>query len=384
MNIGNYVSVVSGQKGFENNVSGHIQIPLHAMSLLKDAGHQVHLVTNEFGPERSLPNCMPDNIPIHYVIDARRRGGILERTGEQSRGVRPGQFLKQLRQMKAIAKREKFDVFHFFGFNRTGHLAGILRLSGMKCPTVMTTFKAIFPERMAPVTRFLWRRVDVIATATDYVQEQYRQNGITTQILRHGLVRDITAELGDEVISDKHRVLFWRDPSVDNGADVVMDVYDVLAPKYPKISFDLAVRPHWKEIPNLEERASKHKNVHVYRFPYEDGITLPKLMLESLCVLMPIRNMSIDPQLVIAESLAAGVPVIATDKNGNGEMITPGRSGYLIAEGNVKAGIEALDSILSNHENALAMGHHAKQDISERFNWNTYVDEVVKMYQGVL
>ena len=65
-------------------------------------------------------------------------------------------------------------------------------------------------------------------------------------------------------------------------------------------------------------------------------------------------------------------------------MITPGRNGYLIAEGDVNAGIEALDSILSNQENAIAMGHHAKQDISERFNWNNYVDEVVNFYQGVL
>ncbi len=384
MIIGNYVSVVSGQKGFENNVSGHIQIPLHAMGLLKDAGHEVHLITNEFGPERSLPNCMPDNVPIHYVVDARRRGGVLNRTGEQSTGVKPGQLLKQLRQMKTIAKRENFDVLHFFGLNRTGHLAGILRFTGLHCPAVMTTYKADFPERLAPITRFFWRRVSEVVTATEYVRTLQNKYGVPTSLLRHGLVRDIASERTDEEIGPKHRVLFWRDPTVRNGADVVMDVYERLAPQYPDISFDLAVRPHWNEIPDLKERASKFENIHLHRFPYGGGITLPKLMLESLCVLMPIRRISIDPQLVIAESLAAGVPTIATDKHSISEMVLPGRNGYLIPEGDVDAATSSLDSILSDREQAIKMGHNAREDIQARFNWNTYVDDVVKIYKSVL
>src|SRR5690606_13818563 len=121
--------------------------------------------------------------------------------------------------------------------------------------------------------------------------------------VRHGIVRDLRAEIRDEVIGEKRRVLFWRDPSLNNGADVCAKVYDMLAPEFPDISFDMAIRPHWSAVEGLDELAAKHENVNIYRFPYEDGITLPKLVLESLCVMLPFRRMTICPQLAIAESL---------------------------------------------------------------------------------
>ena len=40
MKIGVYVSVIAGQKGFENNVSGHIQVPLRSIEELQKAGQR--------------------------------------------------------------------------------------------------------------------------------------------------------------------------------------------------------------------------------------------------------------------------------------------------------------------------------------------------------
>ena len=93
-----------------------------------------------------------------------------------------------------------------------------------------------------------------------------------------------------------------------------MSAYERVATKYPKIDFDFAVRKHWDPIENIEKSAQQFSNIHVYHFPYEEGTTLPKLLLESICVVMPIRHMSIDPQLVIAETLACGIPVITTNQ----------------------------------------------------------------------
>ncbi len=57
MKIGVIVSAIDGQEGYENNVSGHIQVPLRSCNELLDAGHDVQLITNEFGEGRSLPFC---------------------------------------------------------------------------------------------------------------------------------------------------------------------------------------------------------------------------------------------------------------------------------------------------------------------------------------
>lgn len=384
MKIGVYVSVISGQKGFENNVSGHIQVPLRSAEELRKAGHEVHLITNEVGEGRSLPFCLDQTMPIHFVTDARDRGGVLERTGKQESGFSFLRLLKQVKQIKAICKEQDLEVLHFFGFNRTAHLAGGLRLFGLKIPVIVTIFGTFFPERFSFIARRLWNRVDAVITATKYVQEQLQFNGIASVQVKHGVIRDLVKERGDVEIVPKHRVLFWRDMTEHNGADIALGAFGQLAPRYPEVSFNFAVRKHWDTIEGVDAIEAKHPNFTVYQFPYEDGITLPKLLLESLCVVMPIRVMSIDPQLVIAETLASGVPIIATDQRSNPEFVIEGKTGFLVPLGDVEATTKALDEMLSDQAKLFKMGKDAKNDIETRWNWNSYASELIEVYNGLL
>ncbi|HIB49906.1 MAG TPA: glycosyltransferase [Phycisphaerales bacterium] len=385
MKIGIYVSVIAGQKGFENNVSGHIQVPLRSIEELQRAGHEVHLITNEIGEGRSLPFCLDESsMNIHYVADARERGGVLERTGKQAGGMSFSRLRKQVREIKAICKEQQLDVLHLFGYNRTAHLAGGLRMFGLKIPVVVTMFGAVFPDRFSFLTKRLWNRIDAVVTATEFVKNKLESNGIPTKQIRHGVIRDLVEEKGDCEILPKHRVLFWRDMTTKNGADIALAAFEKIAPKYPEVSFNFAVRQHWEPIEGVEEVENRIPNFTVYHFPYSDGITLPKLLLESLCVVMPIRHMSIDPQLVIAETLASGVPIITTDQRSNPEFILEGETGRLVPLGDVDATTNALDVMLADQEKLLRMGERAKEDISSRWNWNAYALELLEVYKSIL
>ncbi len=382
MKIGAYVSLVAGMKGFESNVSGHIQAPLYALKLLADAGHEVHLITNEFGDDRSLPHCLPKEVELHLVPDARQRGGFHTRTGEQKAGVSPLRFQRQMLQIKSIAHKVDLDVLHSWGQTRSVMLGGALSLMGLRTSTVATLMGANLAIPMPKVVmRSLWRRNRAVTTATRFVADLCQKSGLPCEIVKHGAVRNIRAEVQDEAIeSPRRRVLFWRDPSWNNGCDVVKTVYEQLAAKYPDLTFDLAIRPHWKEVEGLDELARRHENINIYRFPYEDGITLPKLILESVCVLMPIRYMSVDPQFVIVESMEAGVPVIASDLRSTPEVITHGRSGMLVPVGDVDGFTEALEHMLADREKLAHMGQNAAQDIRENWNWNNYVEDISQIY----
>ena len=384
MKIGVFVSVVAGQKGFESNVSGHIQVPLKSIDELRAKGHDVHLITNEFSEDRSLPFCLANDLEIHFVTDSRNRGGVLERTGKPGQGFSLKRLLRQVSEIKRICKEQQFDVLHLYGYNRTAHLAGGLRLLGLKTPVAVTIFGTFFPERLSFLTKRLWKRIDAVITATAFVKNNFENEGIPTTKITHGVIRQIIEEYEGPGLGAPHRVLFWRDLTVDNGADVVIETYEKLAPKYPEINFDFAVRQHWEPIKGIDKIAENHKNIHIYHFPYEEGITLPKLLLESICVVMPIRKMSIDPQLVIAETLAAGIPVIASNQRSNPEFIVEGKTGALVPLGDVEATTAALDRILSNLDNAAEMGRAAKEDIATRWNWDNYAKDLVEVYEKVI
>ncbi len=384
MKIGVFVSAAAVRRGYENNVSGHIQIPLYTAELLQQAGHEVCLITNRYDDTRTMPNCAPHGVPIHQVEDARVRGSIDHPRGPVRSGVRVGLVHRQLQQIKQIVEDEQLDALHLFGFNRTAHLGGLLRVTGVRAPIVLTLFAARFPERFSMGTRVLWRKLDAVVTATDYLHRTCQAAGYDATVVRHGIVRDLTKEIGNEKVGPRHRVLFWRDPSHANGADICMHVYDALAPKYPDISFDLAIRPHWSEIDGLDELEARHPNVHIYRFPYQDGITLPKLVLESLCVLLPFREMTINPQLTIAESLASGAPVVASDMWSSPELITPGVNGYLAPVGDAEKTLEAVEKVIHNREQALEMGQRAIEHFRNDWNWDRYVDETISVYESAV
>ncbi len=383
MKIGIYVSAIDGQKGYENNVSGHIQVPLESCNVLRKAGHEVQLITNEFGEDRSLPFCLDPEMTIHFVTDSRKRGGVLERKSHQKDGLSLTRLRKQVSEIKNICKEQQFDVLHMFGYNRTAHLAGGLQYLGLKTPTVVTILGAQFPERFSVITNKLWSNVDEIVTSTSFVKTRLEQEGIHATQVRHGIIRNIEKEHDGSQLQPKHRVLFWRDLTTKNGADVAMGAYENLAPKYPDVDFDFAVRQHWDPVKDIESRAENYPNINVYHFPYDKGITLPKLLLESLCVVMPIRHMSIDPQLVIAETLATGIPVITTDQRSNPEFVIDGQTGFLTPIGDVEKTTNALDYLLADRDRCIQIGVEAKKHIASKWNWNSYVDEIVHVYERV-
>jgi glycosyltransferase involved in cell wall biosynthesis len=363
MKVAHFVPIIASKPGFESNVSGHVQVPMHSLRLLRDAGHDVHLITNPLTEDRPVwPNVLPDGIGMHFVDDGRRRSPVVDGVTEPTHGIHPGRLLRQMGQIKRIAREQQFDVLHFFGFARTAHLAVILRRGGLKTPMVMTLFNGDRSRGiLSRIGRRAWTRVMPMVTATRYVASMCADQGVETTVIRHGPVRDLRGELNGHVAEPTDRVLFWRDASFENGADVCIRAYDALAAKHRDVQMEFAVRPHWSEVEGLEALAARHPNVHIHRFPYPPGVTLPGLVLGSLCVVMPFRAQSVQPQLVIVESMAGGVPVVASDLCSTNELIEHGRTGMLVPVGDAEATTAALDEMLRDRAATRAMGERGRR-----------------------
>jgi len=240
------------------------------------------------------------------------------------------------------------------------------------------------PERLWPVTRILWSQLSAVVTSTDFLGDKCRAQGLRTRVIRNGIVRKLFR--GQQIIkSDRpHRVLFWRDPSRENGADVCLEVFRALASRYPNISFDCAVRPHWDPVAGLEDLAEQNKNVHIFRFPYQCGITIEKLLSESICVLMPFRRLSTQPQLAILESMMSGTVVITSAIGSNHELIDSGQNGFLIPPGDVTGNLRAVECMIDDVVAAMAMGELASQSVRQKWNWDSYLSDLIGVYEEVL
>ncbi len=360
-------------------------MPLNAIRLLADAGHDVHLFTNPPTEDRpDLPDILPKNITIHYVQDGRKRTKVVDGVGGKGKGVSIRLLLKQIKQIKALVKEHDIELFHAYGYGRTATLTAILGFTGLRIPKVVTLYGLSSNKSLKEkLTRNLWKSLSLVTT-TSYVKKLCESSKLHATLIRQGSVRNLINELGDEPIRPTKRVLFWRDPTEENGADICVYAFDKLASKYPEVTFEMAIRPHWNEIDGVEELEEAHKNVHIHKFPYKEDATLADLVTGSCCIVLPFRKHSIHPQLAIAESLAAGIPVVTSDLCSSPELVQDGETGFLVPVGDAESTTSAIDEMLSHPEKTTQMGINATKYMHEIWGWNNYQTEISSVYTNAI
>src|SRR5205085_4452671 len=79
--------------------------------------------------------------------------------------------------------------------------------------------------------------------------------------------------------------------------------------------------------------------------------------------------------LAIAEAMACGVAVVATETDGAKELIQDQRTGLLAPVGNVERLAGSVASLLSDPQRRTAIGTHARESVHANFSLKRMVDE---------
>ncbi len=381
MKVGLFFVKASNQPGFEKVMSAHVQLPLMTGRSLESEGQEVLYIMPRPPSGQTLPALLEPSHSVRFVSDSSRQADKLTMHHGPIAGVHPLLLVKQLLEIRKIVLEEKLDLLHIFGTEKMFVISAFLRVSGLRIPIILSTEQ---PLRWKTSTRIrcLSSSVNAILTSTKYVRDSIEQARLDVRVLTHGISN---SEFAAPENNFRFRVLFWRDPSWENGADICAEVYEVLAGKYPDVRFTVAVRPHWESSQRLEDVARTHSNVDYFRFPYPEDVTIQSLLNESLCVLLPFRELSVHPQMSVLESLYSGVPVVTSDIASNSELISSDGAGKLIGVAEHHGFIEAVEGYISPHriEGNDAYSKRAFE-AKAQWNWDAYGPEVIGIYESLL
>ena len=86
----------------------------------------------------------------------------------------------------------------------------------------------------------------------------------------------------------------------------------------------------------------------------------------------------------IMESMAAGIPVVATAGGGTAEIISNGNNGFIVEPGNIEEANRCLQILLENKVLYHQFSESARKTISSRFDLTTMGDEYLKLYEHLL
>jgi glycosyltransferase involved in cell wall biosynthesis len=109
---------------------------------------------------------------------------------------------------------------------------------------------------------------------------------------------------------------------------------------------------------------------------------VPALLGASTVAVMPSLNEALSNSLL--ESMAAGVPTVATRVGGTPEALTDGESGLLVPPDDVTALAAALRRLLDEPAAAAAYGRAARRAIEQRFSLRTMVAATERLYIDLL
>lgn len=113
-----------------------------------------------------------------------------------------------------------------------------------------------------------------------------------------------------------------------------------------------------------------------------DRKDIPSMLLAMDLFVLPSLGEGISN--TVLEAMASGLPVIATDVGGNGELVEDGFNGRLVPVGDLEALAAALKELLENEQERKRRGANARQRVSQRFDWNRTVEQYLGVYDELL
>lgn len=374
MRIGIFVTSTFVRPEYAEAVSGHVQIPLMAARMLAATGHDVTMITTRGPGADLLPGELPEKVKVRLVPHATRPW--------PQRGVYVGKASRQVIHLLSLLRKERFDVVHFFGGTATGWLLCVLKTASVRSLAFYTPIRSPgwYSSRLGRrVAGLAFTRVSRIIAMTDHVSLGWASLVGTqkTLVMRPGIMKQISQT---PTRRPKNSVLFWRNAGYSNGADLAIQSFGMLAPRHPNIRFVFAVRPHDRYEQELLRLERSVENIDVYIYPYGGGISLARLLSEALFVVQPFRQLSINPQTSILETLYAGVPVIATDIESNREVVQQERNGLLIPPGEERALSLGIERLLQDAGLLAKLTRNARPTTESRWNWGSFCGDLLQVY----
>ena len=104
----------------------------------------------------------------------------------------------------------------------------------------------------------------------------------------------------------------------------------------------------------------------------------------SLLSVSVLASLSEGLSNTLLESMAAGIPVVATAVGGNPEAVEHGVTGLLVPPKNAAALADAICRILNHRDLAAAMGRAGRLRVAERFSTTAMVSESERLYRQLL
>jgi glycosyltransferase involved in cell wall biosynthesis len=165
------------------------------------------------------------------------------------------------------------------------------------------------------------------------------------------------------------------------GINYLIEAAPTILARRPDTRFLLVGPDDWGNQAKLADRVRALGLDRAIRFS-GDRTDVPAILADATVSVLPSLSEAM-PNGVL-ESMAAGVPVVATRVGGIPEAIEDGRNGLLVPPANAPALAEAISRLLDAPAEAARLGRAGRETIEERFSLEQMVRSTTNLYVDLL
>jgi glycosyltransferase involved in cell wall biosynthesis/2-polyprenyl-3-methyl-5-hydroxy-6-metoxy-1,4-benzoquinol methylase len=229
-----------------------------------------------------------------------------------------------------------------------------------------------------------YHECDYIMVPSEFARKTFIDRGFApAKILKNPYGTDLSRFhpfSGREFLKDGTlKVLCVAPIGVQKGSHVLLEAVSALRKQGKKIHLTLIgqIEPEfkqWLNTSNFRSAIDRHiefvENLQLLdHYHLADVFCLPSIQ-EGLA-------------LVLAEAIASGLPVIASDRTGAEELITHGQSGWIVPAADTNALMAALKEASESRE-VLVQYAASATDRIQQFSWDSYGERAVAHYEQIL
>jgi len=283
------------------------------------------------------------------------------------------------------------QIVHSYGFYPNVFTVPVARLAGAKIvvASIRDTGDVLTPMQRR-LQRLVCRLADCVLVNADAIRESLLKQGYDPGrivVIRNGITlskfggkgrsavlrRELGIPLAARLVAVFSRLNWMK------GVEFFLDAAKVLAARFADVYFLVAGDGGNKKA--LEEQACRlGLGQRIVFTGFRSDVS--DLLSEVTISVLPSLSEGTSNSLL--ESMAAGIPVIATRVGGNPEVIEEGVSGLLVRPRDSAALAAAVGRLLDDADLALELGQAGKRRVSQLFSIEGSVHETEHLYQRLV
>lgn len=296
--------------------------------------------------------------------------------------------LQQQWRFAAYLRKHRIQVLHTYGFYPNLFAIPAAKLAGV--PVKIAAIRDM-GAYMGPVHTRLQRAIcgmaDCVLVNAEAVQRWLVGQGYSSEkirVIRNGIVfkpaerpSALRQEFGLPANTRLIAAICRLNP--EKGVDYFVEAAAVVSGRHDDARF-LVVGDgsEKKALEKQAERLGIERKVIFTGFRTDTPQILPELSISVL----PSLTEGLSNTLL--ESMAAGVPVVATNVGGNPEIVVDGKTGMLVPARHSASMARAMCELLENPQLAETMGRAGKQRVADHFSVDQTVRQTEDLYADLL